>query len=68
MNENNCRLHDLSLSEQIDIQGGDWWERYMGFIYATAFFAGALAAPELLVVSGMAGAAMLITDYLVYEL
>ncbi len=52
-------LHDLSADELYGYRGGDWWERMMGAMIAFAFFGGALAAPELVLVSLMFGGSIL---------
>lgn len=57
-------MQELSLNEQLEINGGDWFETYWGFMLTSAFIAGFTATPVFLVVAGMAGAALITTEYL----
>jgi len=48
--------NEVSLDEQRNVRGGDWYDISWAAAEALGIAAGALAAPELIVAAGIAGA------------
>ncbi len=55
---------DISLSEMQEIRGGDWFETTWGVLLGSAFVAGFIGSGGFLGVAGLAGAALMMEDYL----
>ena len=58
------RVTDISLSEMQKIRGGDWFETTWGIMVGSAFVAGFIGSGGFLAVAGLAGAALVMEDYL----